>query len=157
MRIPVPALLVLLALGACSKNNTSSTSSSGVSATAGSSRYQSTTSVGAYSAGLGELTIFSYAGSGSDSTALQIDIPWPAAVNRVLPADSLLTLFYTTKGTEYDAYSTAGQLQLTVTSLDSTGHKLSGTFSAIAHSTANINDSVVITNGKFSSAYNVSP
>lgn len=156
MRYTVPALFVLFAIGACSKNS-SSTSSSGVSATAGSSKYQSTTSVGAYSASLGELTIFSYSGSGSDSTALQIDIPWPPVVNQVLPADSLLTLSYTTRGTEYDAYSLAGQLQLTVTSLDSTGHKLSGTFSAIAHSIANVNDSVVISNGKFSTAYNVSP
>jgi len=156
MRYTVPALFVLFAISACSKNS-SSTPSSGVSATAGSSKYQSTTSVGAYSASLGELTIFSYSGSGSDSTALQIDIPWPPVVNQVLPADSLLTLSYTARSTEYDAYSLAGRLQLTVTSLDSTGHKLSGTFSAIAHSTANVNDSVVISNGKFSTAYNVSP
>jgi hypothetical protein len=66
-------------------------------------------------------------------------------------------LSYTIKGTEYDAYSTEGQFQLTVTSLDSMGHKIGGTFSATGHSLISYNDSVVITNGKFSTAYNVNP
>jgi|GEM_PF-1717242 len=157
MRFPVAALL-LLTIAGCSKNNNSSSSSGSFTATIGTTSYQGTTTLGAYSYGLGELAIVSYSQRTNDTSAFQVTMPWPAKTfNQVLPPDSLLTLSYTARGTEYDAYSTEGQLQLTVTSVDSIGHKIAGSFTATGHSAANFNDSVVISNGKFSTAYNVNP
>jgi len=157
MRYPVAAFLLLFAFAGCSKNNNSSSNGS-FSATIGSASYQGTTTLGAYSANLAELAIVSYSQRTNDTSAFQVTMPWPAkAFNQVLPADSLLTLSYSAKGKEYDAWSTEGQLQLTITSIDSIGHKIAGSFTATGHSSANFNDSVVITNGKFSTAYNVNP
>jgi hypothetical protein len=157
MRYTVAALLLLLIIAGCSKNNNSSSSSGSFTATIGTTSYQGTTTLGAYSYGLGELAIVSYSMHPNDTSAFQVTMPWPKTFNQTLPTDSLLSLSYTAKGTEYDAYSTEGQLQLTVTSIDSIGHKIAGSFTANGHSTANFNDSVVITNGKFSTSYNVNP
>ena len=157
MRYSVAALLLLLTLAGCSKNNNSGSASGSLSATIGTTNYQSTTTLGAYSVGIELLAIISYSQHPNDTSAFQIVMPWPPPVNKVYPADSLLSLSYVAKGIEYDAFSTQGQLQLTVTSIDSIGHKIAGSFSATGHSTANANDSVVITNGKFSTSYNVNP
>jgi len=157
MRYSVAALL-LLTIAGCSKNNNSSTSSGSFTATVGSVSYQGTTTLGAYSYGLGELGVISYSIHPNDTSAFQITMRWPAKVfNQVLPTDTLLSITYAAKGKEYDAYSTEGQVQLTLTSVDSIGHKLAGSFTATGHSTANFNDSILITSGKFSTSYNVNP
>jgi len=153
----VPFLCAGLLAAGCGKSNSGSSSSGTLSATIGSSNFQSTTTLGAYSAGINLLAVVSYSIHPNDTSAFQLTMPWPPPVNKAFPADSLLSLSYTAKGTEYDAYSTEGQLQLTVTSLDSMGHKIAGTFSATGHALLNNNDSVVITNGKFSTSYNVNP
>lgn len=157
MRYSVVALLLLIFAG-CSKNNNSSTSSGSFTATIGATSYQGTKTLGAYSYGLGELAIVSFAMHPNDTSAFQVNMRWPAKVfNQVLPADTLLTITYAAKGKEYDAYSTQGQVLLTLTSVDSIGHKIAGSFTATGHSIANYNDSVLITNGKFSTSYNVNP
>ncbi|HVU96253.1 MAG TPA: hypothetical protein VHE34_13575 [Puia sp.] len=157
MKYRVAAFLLFFSFAGCSKSNNNSPSGS-FSATIGPTSYQGTTTLGAYSYGLGELAIVSYSQRTNDTSAFQVTMPWPAkAFNQVLPADTLLTLSYTAKGTEYDAWSTEDQLQLTITSIDSIGHKIAGSFTATGHSAANFNDSVVITNGKFSTSYNVNP
>ena len=157
-RFIVPILCASLLATACSKNNNNgSTSSGSFSATIGSTSYQGNKTFGAYSYSLGELAIVSYSQLPNDTSAFQITMPWPKTFNQPLPADSLLKLSYAAKGKEYDAFSSQGQFQLTITSIDSTGHKIGGSFSATGHSSANFNDSVVITNGKFSTSYNVSP
>jgi hypothetical protein len=157
MRFKVPVLLLLLIIGGCSKHNNDSSPSSTFSATIGSSNFQGTTTLAAYSVGIDLLAVISYSVHPNDTSAFQITMPWPPPVNKPFPADSLLSLSYTAKGVEYDAWSSLGQLQLTVTSIDSIGHKIGGSFSAVGHSTTNANDSVVITNGKFSTSYNVNP
>jgi hypothetical protein len=157
VRILVPFLCAALLAASCGKSNSGSASSGTLSATIGSSNFQSTTTLGAYSVGIELLAVVSSSMHPNDTSAFQLILPWPPPVNKPFPADSLLMLSYTIKGTEYDAYSTEGQLQLTVTSLDSTAHKIGGTFSATGHSLLSYNDSVVITNGKFSTAYNVNP
>lgn len=157
MRYSVAAFLLLLIVAGCSKNNNSSSSSGSFTATIGTTSYQGTTTLGAYSYSLGEVAIVSYSMHPNDTSAFQVTMPWPKTFNQVLPTDSLLSLSYSAKGKEYDAYSTQGQLQLTITSIDSTGHKIGGSFTATGHTSGNFNDSVVITNGKFSTSYNVNP
>lgn len=156
MRYRVAAFLLLLTIVACSKHNNSSSSGS-FSATIGTTPYQGTTTLGAYSRSLNLMAVISNSVRTNDTSSFQLTMPWPPPVNTILPADSLLSLSYTAKGTEYDAYSTEGQLQLTVTSVDTVNHQVAGAFSATGHSIANFNDSVVITNGKFSTSYNVNP
>ncbi|HEY4336920.1 MAG TPA: hypothetical protein VGM89_13510 [Puia sp.] len=157
VRFIVPFLCASLLVAACGKSNSGSTSSGSLSATIGSASFQSTTTFGAYSAGINLLAVISNSEHPNDTSAIQIAMPWPPPINKAFPADTLLSLSYIAKGTEYDAYSTEGQLQLTVTSLDSLGHKIAGTFSATGHSLLSYNDSLVITNGKFSTSYNVNP
>jgi hypothetical protein len=49
----------------------------------------------------------------------------------------------------------SGKASMTINSLDTVGHKISGVFTATAYNTSSTTDSVVITNGKFSSSYTV--
>ncbi|HEY1212855.1 MAG TPA: hypothetical protein VGE93_04400, partial [Bryobacteraceae bacterium] len=130
VRSLVPFLCAGLFLAGCSKNN-HSTASGSFSATVGGSNFQGTTTLGAYSATLELLAVVSYSIRANDTSVFQMAMPWPPPVNKPFPADSVLSLSYTAKGTVYEAYSTEGQLQLTVTSLDSIGHKIAGTFSAV--------------------------
>jgi hypothetical protein len=156
-RFIVPLLCAVLLAASCSKNNNGSSSSGSFSATVGSTNYQATVTLGAFSYSLGELAVLSYSRLPNDTSAIQVTMPWPTTFNQPLPADPLLTLTYAAKGKEYDAYSNQGQLQLTVTSIDSTGHKIACSFTATGHATTNFYDSVVITNGKFNTSYNVNP
>jgi hypothetical protein len=153
-RFPVYLFLPIVLITGCSKNN-SSTPSGSFSATIGSTNFQGTTTLGAYSEGANLLAVVSLSMRPPDTSAFQLTMAYPPPVDTTFISDSL-SLSYTAKGTEYFAYSAQGQLLLTITSFDTKAHKLAGTFSATGHNAANYNDSVVITNGKFSSAYNVS-
>jgi hypothetical protein len=156
MRLAVLSFLSLLLITGCSKNNNNNTPSGSLSATVGSSSYTGTTTLGAYSSSLRLIAIVSYSIQVRDTSAFQIIIPYAPPVNRAFASDSMY-LTYTAKGTEYDAFSARGQLQMTITSIDSIGHKIAGNFSAIAHDSTNFNDSLLITNGKFSTSYTVNP
>jgi hypothetical protein len=148
--------LVFGAIAGCSKNNNSSTSSGSFTATVGGSAFQGSSTGGAYSSSLGVLLVVSSSVQSKDTATIELVLPYAPPVNKPFVSDSLY-LTYTHKGAEYDAWSANGQLQVTVTSLDTLAHTLAGTFAATGHSGANYNDSVVITNGKFSSAYTINP
>ena len=150
------AAFLLLLIG-CSKNNSNNTTSgASLSATIGTSSFQGTTTNGAYSTSLDLIGVFSFNVAAKDTSAVQIVMAFPPPVNKPFTSDSLY-LSYTTKGIEYDAYSLQGQLQLTISSLDSVNHKFAGTFSATGHNSTNYTDSIVITNGKFSTGYTINP
>jgi len=58
-------------------------------------------------------------------------------------------------GKDYDASNGNGFATFTVTSLDTTAHKIAGTFSGTLY--ANANDSIVVTNGNFNTSYTDEP
>jgi hypothetical protein len=151
MRLSVLSLAGVFLFAACSKSSSSPAASGSLSATVGAASFQGTSTNGVYSKSLGELVVFSF--NAKDS--FELIIPYPPRINQPLISDSSYIRF-DTKGIEYDAFSEAGQAQLTVTAFDSSTHQFSGTFSATAYNSANASDSVVITNGKFTTSYTIS-
>jgi hypothetical protein len=88
----------------------------------------------------------------------------PFTLNQPFNTDTTdMTLFYYTNGSSGKQYGVgsywfgagSGLAVMTVTSLDTNAHKISGTFSGSLYASAS--DSIVVSNGKFSSSYTVEP
>ncbi len=92
-----------------------------------------------------------------DSTAFEVAFGAPVTLNKALTSDGVIVdVGYIVEKTQtiYDGSPVAGgHSTVTVTSYDSTGHKVGGTFSGVLYNQNNANDSVVVTNGNFSSTY----
>jgi len=150
--LAISALTSLFLLTTSCKKS-SSTSSNSVSASVGSTNFSSGTTVGGYSPSIDLLGIVSYIVQNKDTTGFQLTMPLKVKVGQPFSSDStvLEVVYQASTGTAYDSYS--GHAVATINSLDTTGHKVSGVFSAVAYDSGT--DSVVITNGKFSTSYTV--
>jgi hypothetical protein len=97
----------------------------------------------------------------NDTSGFDVTIPAPITLNKAISTDSGSTsiayLTGTTGGKAYLATGGYGSGVLIVTSLDTTGHKIAGTFTGTLYNSISYADSVVVTNGKFSSSYTVEP
>lgn len=148
--------IVLLTVTGCSKSNSGGTSS-GMSATVSGSAWATNfPTVGVFSTLASEFEIGGLQFKGGDSTAFALVFLSPVTVNSTISSGTgMLDIGYVDTKTqqEYDGGTTAGHSILTVTSYDSTGHKIAGTFSGVLYNITGGSDSLIVTNGKFSTAF----
>ena len=151
----LPVLIV-----GCSKSNNSNSSSGSMSLSVGSSTFTPAATVGAYSQSIGIIDVVGYTFKSNDTTELTVSIPYGAPINHPFSSDSTYAgLSYQIPGKEYDAYlSFVGTKALiTLTASDTVNHTITGTFSGTLYNDLSPTDSVIVTNGKFTSSYTVGP
>ena len=155
------SMLTLWGLESCSKNNSSSTSSEGtLTATVNGAAYAAKSYViSAYLTSYGQIIVQGDSIRSNDTTEIQLAIPYIPVVNRPVYTDStqFAGVTYLSPGKEYDAYYGLGQshAMITLSSADTVNHRVGGTFSGVLYNIVNSSDSVVITNGAFTSSYQV--
>lgn len=164
--LPVPtvaalSIMLVLALAACSKSNNSGgvTTEGNLSATTGSASFSAISTFGVYSQSLGLIGVVGYTNQASDTTQIQLDMAYIPPVNKSFSSDTIaeLGLSYQIAHKRYDAFMGQGSVTLSLTSADTVNHQIAGTFSGVVYNDTNVNDSVIITNGKFSTIFTVSP
>jgi|SRR5579871_2596743 len=151
-------LLSSLAIIACHKSSNSNSGSQGtLSATVGGTAFTANATYGIYYQTLNSFLAIGIIPS-KDSTFLQVQLPWPLPIDTAFSTDSTLSglSYYTSSGSKsYDAYTANGHALFTITLFDTINHKISGTFSGTLINDFTVTDSLVITNGKFTTAYTV--
>ena len=158
MGIIVISSASLLAVTSCSKSNSNNSSSAGITATVGGTAWASNFPVqGVYSTVGSAFLIQGVEVKSGDSTGFEVGFGTPITLNQALTSDGvIIDVVYLVEKTQtlYDGSPiSGGHSTVTVTSYDSTGHKVSGTFSGVLYNQLNSGDSVVVANGKFSSTY----
>ena len=154
----------LLAATSCSKSSSNGGgSSAAVTATIGSSAWVSNYPIpGIYSLSSHKFLIAGVQIKGGDSTGFEVSFVSPISLNQAISSDGLFTdVGYLVASTQLDYEGNPlfgngnGHSAVTITSYDSTGHKIAGTFNGVLYNTGNPNDSVVIANGKFNTTFQV--
>jgi heme/copper-type cytochrome/quinol oxidase subunit 1 len=147
---------LLSSLPACQKANSTPPP---ITATFGSTNFQSTTYSNTYSESTGTFTINTDMTTVADSSSLLLRFQSPFQLNVPFNSDTALTttIIYTTnKGLNNyiagldDAF---GHCVMTITAWDSTQHTIAGTFSGETINNSNSADSLSMTNGKFNTTY----
>jgi hypothetical protein len=150
--------LFSLAVISCKKSNSSSSSGS-FTATIGSTAWTANEPVsGLY---VSNITTFELGGEylkTGDSTAFAISFAAPFILHAPISSDTAAVdvgYVNATTQAEYDGGGIAGHSLLTVNSWDTVNHKISGTFSGVLYNITGGSDSLIVTNGAFTSAYTV--
>lgn len=156
--VAISAVVVLSLVSTSCKKSNDNNNSAGVSATIGTTAFTPSTSTGFFYQGNGYFELAGYSIKGTDSTLLDVSIPGTFKLNTPMDAyhDDASVLYYA-GGKEYIASYLFGTAKVTVTSYDSTNHKIGGTFTASLYNFTNANDSLILTNGKFNTSYTVTP
>jgi hypothetical protein len=150
----------LLVVTSCSKSNNNS-SSAGISATVGGSAWANSFPIqGIYSTAGSAFILGGIQVKSGDSTGVEVGFGTPVTLNQALTSDGIIIdVVYIVAKTQavYDGSPLTGSAHstVTVTSYDSTGHKVGGTFSGVLYNESNSSDSLVVTNGKFNASYTV--
>lgn len=149
------SVLVILTAGITSCGKSGGGSVNGITATVGSSGFTPATSVAFFSQSGAFWEIGGYTIKSGDTTALVVSLSDPVTLNTKLnnSTAAIGIEYYISGSKDYVAGPGWGTAYVTVTSLDSTGHKIAGTFSGTLYNSANSNDSIKVTNGQFNSAY----
>jgi hypothetical protein len=152
----VSSTFLLVAAG-CKKSN-SGNSGTGMSATVAGTSWASTFPIVAFYTNTGG--VFDIAGGqfkNGDTTEFDLEFASPITLNKAVNSDtSAFIAVYTDTKTqaEYAVLpGSFGHAILTITSYDSTGHKIGGTFNGILYDTATLTDSIAVTNGSFSTSF----
>jgi hypothetical protein len=156
MALVVVSSAFLLAATSCKKSNSSNPTGSMSASVNGTAWASNFPSVGLYSIAAGEFEIEGSQIKSGDTTALAIAFFTPFVVNRAVGSDTaFIDVGYIDSHTlaEYDGGNIAGHSILTVTSYDSTGKKIAGTFTGVLYNISGGTDSLVITGGTFNSTY----
>lgn len=155
-------VVTLWGLGSCNKsnNNTSYQTDGTLTATVNGAAYSAKSYVVAgYLTTYGQVIVQGDSIVGGDTTEIQVAMPYIPAVNAPVYTDSsqYAGLTYVVPGKEYDAYFGLGFSHgvVTLSSADTVNHRVAGSFSGVLYNIVNSNDSVVITNGAFTSSYQV--
>jgi hypothetical protein len=147
----------LMAATSCKKSSSGGGGSTGLSASVGGTAWAVTYPVQAeFVSSAGQFGILGLQTKAGDSTVFTIGFTSPVTLNKAFNSDSLFTISidYSDLKTSVDylgAYG-SGHSVLTITSYDSTGHKIGGTFSGVLYNTGGT-DSLVITNGSFNTSF----
>jgi hypothetical protein len=161
MALVVISSAFLLAVTSCKKSSNNSGGSGTMTATIGGTAWANSYPVVGVYASSGGTGLFELVGlqfKGGDSTAFALDFASPFTLNRAFSTDTAaLIVAYTDSksGNQYTALTGFGTGILTVSSYDSTGHTIAGTFSGVLYNASTGTDSVVVTNGKFNSTFTV--
>jgi hypothetical protein len=100
----------------------------------------------------------SFAVNVGNTTGLEFHIFTPYTVGTTITDQRMVNMDYFVSSTkDYSAGWGLGHVAMTVTSQDTLNHKIAGTFTAVLYNTVTQNDSLVVTNGKFNTAYIVQP
>jgi hypothetical protein len=140
----------------CSKNTSVSAPFSSISATVGTTSYNAQ-AVGTYSSGIDNYYIASASFANNDTISLDLSFP-TLPVNHPIDLDtSNATLTYMiglSNPVIYQGGFQSGHLILTLSSLDTAKHMVTGVFQGSVYNYVT-GDTLAITNGKFSSGYTV--
>jgi hypothetical protein len=151
----------LLAVTSCKKSSNNGGGTGTMTATvSGTAWSNSFPVVGVYasSGGAGLFELIGLQFKGGDSTSFALDFASPFTLNQAFSSDTAaLIVAYTDSktGNSYTALTGFGTGVLTVSSYDSTGHTIAGTFSGVLYNATTGTDSIVVTNGKFNSTFTV--
>ncbi len=149
------AATTVLISTSCKKSNDTNNNAT-LSATIGGTVVTPSNSVGVLWQSNNYFDVFGFIVKGADTTILEINIPGGFKLNTAAVNGNEYFVGYQTGNKQYVAgLGYGGTTSFTVTSWDSTGHKIAGTFSASLYNMGNSNDSVLVTNGKFNSTYTV--
>ncbi|HXB96146.1 MAG TPA: hypothetical protein VNU70_13340 [Puia sp.] len=156
--IPIVSALpfcILLVITGCSKSANPPLPTNGtLSITAGTTNFTAAQVEAAYSSTLGFVAVLGYTIQGHDTTSVQLDFAYLPPVGVTFSSDSTETgLTYIAGSKRYDGFLGLGKVVMQLTAADTVEHKLSGTFSATLIDDDNSSDSLIITNGKFTSTY----
>jgi hypothetical protein len=169
MQFKTTSLLTLVSLTAgtilagtsCSKSNSGSNSGSQMSATVGTTPFQTTNTVAVLFQGYGGFEVIGYTIKSGDSTVLDLNFNLPFRLNMPFSSDttnSEVDYYDTKNGIDYVGGPFGnGRSIFTITSWDSTNHKISGTVNGVLYNTTSGTDSLILTNGTFSTAYTPEP
>jgi hypothetical protein len=156
---PLLLCMVILFAASCSKSGGGS-SSAGMSATINGTAWANSYPVVALAfSGQAGFEIIGAQFKGGDSTALGLEFQGPVVLNKPFSSDTTaFVLSYTDiKGGNQTGYAVLtggfGKSVVTITSYDSTGHKIGGTFSGVLYNIVTFTDSITITNGKFNTSF----
>jgi hypothetical protein len=146
----------LVSVTSCKKSSSGGTSA-GLSATVNGTAWANNFEViGLFSISGGEFEIGGDQFKGGDSTAIAIQFLSPVVLNHAISSDTAgVDVGYIDSKNliEYDGGAIAGHSVLTITSYDSAGHKIGGTFSGVLYNTSGGSDSLIVTNGKFNTTF----
>ncbi len=151
------ATIALLSTTSCKKSNSDSGNS--VSATIGTNNLKYSQMQSTYIRTNTYLDVIGLSVNGKDSAGIDVSIPSNAVVGKAVSSDTSFDAYLgyidESKQVSYSAYNGQGHIVITVTSWDSTNHKIAGTFSGEVYNDNNLNDSLPVANGKFNSSYSV--
>lgn len=150
----------LFGLAGCSKNSNNNSSSGTLTCTINGTAFSAQPNqVGAGDLStFGQLFVLGYNIQSKDTTGFQVEMPYIPPVNVAFSTDTTESdLTYIVPGKEYDAYFGLSNSHgiITLTLADTVNHKVAGTFSGVLYNISNSSDSVVVTNGAFSSPYSI--
>jgi hypothetical protein len=144
----------------CKKGNSGNTNGDINASLSGSAWATTFPTEGFYLPGAGQFEITGVQYKGGDSTVFTLWFGVPFTLNKAMnsgPANNL-DIYYLNEKTAvtFDGGTKAGWATLTVTSYDSTNRKIGGVFNGVVYDiSTGSGDSLVITNGSFSSSYNL--
>ena len=148
--------LFSLAVISCKKSN-SSGSGGGISATYGTTCFQSSNTVAVYYKSYNTFDLIGYTLSSGDTTATEIGLTTPFVLNTPISSDTAMSNFvnyYDSKGTInfYGGFAAGySPVIITITSWDSVNKKIAGTFSGTLYGSSN--DSIATNKGQFNLSY----
>jgi hypothetical protein len=156
----VIALLLFISVFQSCKKSSSSPSTS-MSASVNGASFQATNTSGVDLKLWNQLTITGfYLPKSGDTALIDINIPDTVIKNETLNnanGSSVSIDYYPQLGNGYSYLADAAlanKVNVTINSIDTTGHRVSGTFNGVLYGgSATIFDSVTITNGQFNSSY----
>jgi len=168
MNIKLPALfgvitlsvVFLFAVAGCSKSSNSNSSNGALTCTINGTAFaaQPNQVGGGVLSSYSQLYVLGYNIQNKDTSGFQVEMPYVPVVNHPFSTDTTLSdLTYITSGKEYDAYFglSASHGLITVSVADTINHKVSGTFSGVLYNVLSASDSVVVTNGAFTTSYTI--
>jgi hypothetical protein len=140
---------ILVTIG-CKKSNSTPGASGAFSATMSGTAYQPSV-VAAFD----QQSFINVEGlqlTSGDSVSLQVSIPDTASVTSVVSFDAADIEYFDTKGSiAFSSTNSPSHGAITFSTLDKTNKKITGKFNGVLY--GNNNDSVVVTNGQFNTAY----
>jgi hypothetical protein len=159
---PATALLLissafLFDLAGCTKSNSSNSSTGSMSASLGGAAWASNYPITAiYTSASQEFQLESFKVVSGDTTGFAIRFYGPVTLNQALSSTSTnIDIEYANSlgDSLYSSGAFSGHSTLTITSYDSTGHTIGGTFGGVLYAVTGGIDSTVVTNGTFSTPF----